>query len=78
MLELNCLDKYLNSFPIYICTVEHQRRKHRKKRINKKWKKIYGVEEFNTIPHGKVYFNQATKSLYMTKRTYEELKYGKE
>lgn len=63
----------LNGYPIYIATSEVQRRKHRKKRINKKWRKRYGVMEFNLVPHGNVFFNEIDRVFYMTKKTYNEL-----
>lgn len=63
----------LNGYPIYIATKEFQRRKHRKKRINKKWRKRYGVIEFNLVPHGEIFFNEIAGVFYMTKRTYNEL-----
>lgn len=64
----------LFGYPIHICTYEHQRRKHHKKRINKKWRKRYGVIEYNLIPHGRVYHNELDGCLYMTKQTFNELK----
>ena len=62
----------LNSRPIIIVTQEFQRRKHHKKRINKKWRKRYGVIELNRLPHGHVIIT--SDCLYMTKRTFEEIK----
>ena len=62
---------WYNGYPIYIATEEHQRRKHHKKRINKKWRKKYGVVEHNSMPHGKVVI--LDKALFMTKRTFEQL-----
>ena len=64
----------LTGYPIYIATKEIQRRKHHKKRINKKWRKRYGVEEFNLMPHGQVIFNEVDRVCYMTKKTWKELK----
>lgn len=58
--------------PVYIATQCHQRRKHRKKRINKKWQKRYGYFELNLMPHGEVIFMD-NGCLWMTKRTYENL-----
>lgn len=66
----------LNSRPIYIATKEYQRRRHHKKRINKKWRKRYGVVEFNTMPHGHVIIK--SDCLIMTKRTFEMIKKGAE
>ena len=66
----------LNSRPIIIVTQEFQRRKYHKKRINKKWRKRYGVIELNRLPHGHVIIT--SDCLYMTKRTFEEIKKGAE
>ena len=63
----------LTSYPIYIATNEVQCRKHHKKRINKKWRKKYGIIEFNLMPHGEVFFNEIDRVFYMTKKTYIEL-----
>ena len=64
----------LTGYPIYIATKEVQRRKHHKKRINKKWRKRYGVYEYNLMPHEQVIFNEVDRVFYMTKKTYNELK----
>ena len=64
----------LTGYPIYIATKEVQRRKHHKKRINKKWRKRYGVIEYNSMPHGEVFFNEIDRVFYMTKKTYNKLK----
>lgn len=58
--------------PIYIATKKYQRRKHRKKRINKKWQKRYGYYEFNMIPHGQVVM-MANGEIWITEKTYKEL-----
>ena len=63
----------LTGYPIYIATKEIQRRKHHKKRINKKWRKRYGVIEFNYMPHGEVFFNEIDRVFYMTKKTYQRI-----
>lgn len=60
-------------YPVYIATKEFQRRKHRKKRINKKWRKRYGCWELNLMAHGEVIFNEVDKVFCMTKRTFEQL-----
>ena len=70
---MNGLEFY-EGLPIYIATKEYQRRKHHKKRINKKWRKRYGVIEYNLMPHGQVIFNEIDRVLYMTKKTLEEVK----
>lgn len=70
---MNSLGWY-EGIPIHIATKEYQRRKHHKKRINKKWRKRYGVIEYNSMPHGQVIFNEFDRVLYMTKKTFEEVK----
>ena len=59
--------------PIYIATKKHQRRKHRKKRINKKWQKRYGCVEYNMMPHGEVIMTD-DGVIWMTEKTYRELR----
>lgn len=70
---MNNYEALLIGYPIYIATKEIQRRKHHKKRINKKWRKRYGVIEYNSMPHGEVIFNEIDRAFYMTKKTYIEL-----
>lgn len=70
---MNLLGWY-EGIPVYIATKEYQRRKHHKKRINKKWRKRYGVVEYNSMPHGQVVFNEIDRTFYMTKKTFEEVK----
>lgn len=62
----------LTGYPIYIATKEYQRRKHHKKRINKKWRKRYGVVEINMMSHGQIM--ELNGALWMTKQTFKELK----
>lgn len=63
----------LTGYPIYRATKEIQRRKHHKKRINKKWRKRYGMIELNSMPHGEVVMMD-NGVVWMTKRTFENLK----
>lgn len=58
-------------YPIRIATKKYQNRKHRKKRINKKWQKRYGFHEYNMMPHGQVMMMNG--EIYMTEKTYREL-----
>ena len=58
----------LYGMPIIITTRFHQNRKHRKKRINKKWKKRYGVSEYNLIPEGQVIVHDGT--MYMSRKDF--------
>ena len=67
------VNEMINGHPIYIATQEFQRRKHHKKRINKKWKKRYGMIELNSMPHGEVVMMD-NGTLWMTKRTFKNLK----
>lgn len=59
-------------YPIRIATKEYQKRKHRKKRINKKWRKRYGCSVVNMMPDGEVMLVDGV--FYMTKKTFEEMK----
>lgn len=61
----------LNGMPVYIATKTYQRRKHKKKRINKKWRKRYGVYELNLIPKGQMMIMDGV--LYMTLSDYNQL-----
>lgn len=63
---------YLNRTPIYIATDSRQKRKHKKRRINKKWLKRYGTVDFNYMPNNEIALIDGV--LWMTKSTYEEFK----
>ena len=63
---------YNNYCPIYIATKTFQKRKNKKKRINKKWQKIYGYYEINMMPHDQVVMMD-NNTIWMTKRTYDKL-----
>lgn len=60
--------------PIYIATKRIQRRKHRKRRINKKWAKRYGFFEYNMMPIGHPAMIDGV--LWMTQRDFDALKKG--
>lgn len=79
-IEKNNNIPFYSGHPIFIATKEWQRRKHRKKRINKKWLKRYGCYELNMMPHNQVMMMD-DGTIWMTKQTYEkiisELKVGK-
>lgn len=64
-------ESLMTGYPVFIATKEQQCRKHRKKRINKKWRKRYGVIEINMMPHGEVIMFDG--KLWMTKKTFQEL-----
>ena len=68
------IERYMGN-TIYIATKSFQRRKHHKKRINKKWLKIYGTCEINMMPHNQVVMMD-DGVIWMTKRTWEQLKEG--
>ena len=65
--------KWYQGYPVYIATKEWQKRKHRKKRINKKWLKKYGTYELNYMPHNQVVMMD-DGVIWMTKRTWQQLK----
>ena len=62
----------LNGIPIIITTKTVQNRKHKKRRINKKWLRRYGYTERDIQPAGSAYMFEG--KLYMTKRDFERLK----
>ena len=65
----------LTGYPVYIATQEFQRRKHKKKRINKKWRKRYGTVELNSMSHGEIVMMD-NGVIWMTKRTFEQIRKG--
>lgn len=65
------LDKIINGFPVKIVGGQRQVRKHKKKRINKKWAKIYGYKYYSPLENGKTYIMDGT--IYMNRWTYEYL-----
>ena len=67
------MNPLLTSRPICIATIEIQRRKHNKKRINKKWRKRYGCYELNLMPHNETVMTD-NGVIWMTKRTFESFK----
>lgn len=60
---------HYDGFPIYITTTEHQRRTHHKRRINKKWRKRYGVIESDSLVPGQMIMMNG--ALYMSKQTFD-------
>lgn len=58
----------LYGMPIIITTRVQQLRKHRKRRINKKWRKRYGVMEYNPIPEGQIVVYDGT--MYMSRKDF--------
>ena len=70
--QMDKIDLLLYGHPIYIATKTYQCRKHRKKRINKKWLKRYGCYELNMMPHGEVVMMD-NDVIWMTAKTWQEL-----
>lgn len=70
--QIDKIDLFLYGHPIYIATKTCQRRKHRKKRINKKWLKRYGYYELNMMTHGEVVMMD-NGVIWMTAKTWQEL-----
>ena len=62
----------INGYPVRIATKKYQKRKHHKRRINKKWQKLYGFRKYDLMPQGQVLLINGT--LYMTETTFIELK----
>ena len=62
----------LNDVPIIITTKTIQNRRHRRRRINKKWLKRYGYTERDVQMDGSVYMYEGR--LYMTKRDFKRLR----
>ena len=58
--------------PVVITTVEVQNRKHHKHRINKKWRKRYGITVYEKQEKGTILEWNGT--LYMTKSDFEKIK----
>ena len=69
---MNHFESLFNGMPIYIATKRIQKRKHRKRRINKKWAKKYGFYELNYIPSGYPVVIDGT--LWMTQKDFDNLK----
>lgn len=68
--------EWYSGYPVFIATKTFQRRKHRKKRINKKWLKRYGVYEYNMMAHNTFMFDERDRVIWMTKRTFKLLTDG--
>lgn len=62
----------LNGWPIVITTRRHQNRKHRKKRINKKWLKRYGYEDYE-LQTDDVIIDRYNKKIYIKLSIYEKM-----
>ena len=65
----------LNGIPIIIIEGKKiQKRKHKKRRINKKWAKRYGFITQNLLEDGQIIYNNIDDKLYMNKNTFIKLK----
>lgn len=62
----------ISGMPIIVTTRTYQARKHKKKRINKKWLKRYGMRIVEVQEHGKPFVFEG--KIYMTKRDYLKLR----
>ena len=61
-----------NTMPVIITTRRRQARKHKKKRINKKWLKRYGIITIEVQEHDKVLVIDG--KLYMTESAYWKIR----
>ena len=71
------LEEINNSLPIYIISEKDngdQRRTHKKKRINKKWRKRYGLVSA-PVEKGQCFVVKGV-GIYMSRKTYNALKKG--
>lgn len=57
---------------VVVASKSYQVRSHRKKRINKKWRKRYGYINIDLVPDGEIMMIEGT--IYMSRKTYEEFK----
>lgn len=66
------MTNYFDGIPIHITTKEYQCRTHHKRRINKKWRKRYGMVEVDVMSPGQIIMtNDGT--IWMTKGTFKLL-----
>ena len=68
---MSVLDEMLNRIPVLITTRKCQRRTHKKKRINKKWRKRYGFNTYDFQPYGQLLMFEGR--LLMTQQTLDDL-----
>lgn len=67
------INQYMFSgMPIIITTRRFQARKHKKRRINKKWLKRYGVKVIEVQDHNKPFVFKG--KIYMTEQCYYRMK----
>ncbi len=65
---------FLNGIDIIVTTKYVQNRKHKKKRINKKWAKKYGYSEINTQQDGEILFDEEKRVIYCTHNDFQKIK----
>ena len=65
---------FLNGIDIIVTTKYVQNRRHRKKRINKKWAKKYGYSEINTQQDGEILFDKEKRVIYCTHNDFQKIK----
>lgn len=63
----------VNGYNIIITTRKIQRRKHKKKRINKKWLKRYGYVTYDIQKFGETILDKQNMNIYMSQKTYDDL-----
>lgn len=65
-------EEMIGGMPIVVLPgIKKQNRKHRKKRINKKWAKRYGYTYFDLIDYGNTITFDG--KIYMSQRTYNSM-----
>lgn len=64
----------LNGIDIIVTTKYVQNRKHKKKRINKKWAKKYGYSEINVQQDGEILFDKEKRVIYCTHNDFQKIK----
>ncbi len=70
-IDIFMLDKIINGMPVKIVGGRKQVRKHKKKRINKKWAKVYGYKYYSPLENGKTVIIDGV--IYMDRWTYKYL-----
>lgn len=65
---------FLNGIDIIVTTKYIQNRKHKKKRINKKWAKKYGYSEINVQQDGEIFFDKEQRVIYCTHNDFQKIK----
>ena len=74
MAKMESNDVFLNGIDIIVTTKYVQNRKHKKKRINKKWAKKYGYSEINVQQDGEILFDREKRVIYCTHNDFQKIK----